>query len=86
MEEAVADGQKVVIFTGRREDCDRLAEEMEEKLKGVDVISRTTMQTFKDSKLTLSEIARKLNAPQSWTVHGSALSMVLGRPMERLGS
>lgn len=39
VEEAVADGQKVVIFTGRREDCDRLAEEMEEKFKGVDVMS-----------------------------------------------
>lgn len=32
------------------------------RLKGVDVISRTTMQTFRDSRNTLSEIAAKLGA------------------------
>ena len=32
------------------------------RLKGVDVISRTTMDTFRDSKLTLAEIAAKIGA------------------------
>ena len=34
------------------------------RMKGVEVISRTTMQTFRDSKLTLAEIAQKIGATQ----------------------
>jgi TolB-like protein len=34
------------------------------RMQGVEVISRTTMQTFRDSKLTLAEIAAKIGATQ----------------------
>jgi len=37
VEEAVLSGQKVTVFTGRRQDCERLAEELEELLKDVTV-------------------------------------------------